>query len=90
MDISTNNESSSLKIDLVFLGLSLFIMISSSGYEDLYLNVFLGSEISIGSEILIGSEASSSDTCRSEIPSTSSDILSDSLSSNLTFIVSST
>lgn len=38
---SLNIECSCLKVDLVFLGLSLFPMISSSGCEDLYLKVFL-------------------------------------------------
>ncbi|MCI55764.1 hypothetical protein A2U01_0077015, partial [Trifolium medium] len=54
MDISPNNESSSLKLDLVLLGLSLLPMISSSGCEDLYLNVFLGSKFSSGSVSISG------------------------------------
>ncbi|KAK2382551.1 hypothetical protein QL285_070077 [Trifolium repens] len=48
-DTSPNKDSSSLKFDLVFLGLFLFPRMSSSGCEDLYLKVFLG--ISVASEL---------------------------------------
>lgn len=41
MDISPSIECSSLNVDLVFKGLSLFPMIFSFGCENLYLKVFL-------------------------------------------------
>ncbi|MCI46100.1 hypothetical protein A2U01_0067340, partial [Trifolium medium] len=63
MDISPNNESSSMKLDLVLLGLSLFPMISSFGCEDLYLNVFLGSIFS--SELI--SDSGSGDALVSDL-----------------------
>lgn len=41
IESSPNFECSSLKVDLVFLGLSLFVRIKSYRQEDLYLKVFL-------------------------------------------------
>jgi hypothetical protein len=40
LEMSPSNESSFLKLDLFFLGLSLFLRMSSSGCEDLYLKEF--------------------------------------------------